>query len=191
LTPEVLNIALHPRAVSVVNKLREVPGSDNAKLSNFRERMNLGIPQRIGLVSVGVGTAEAFGKNRLDAFFAGERRTLALTPFLLLAVAPIGQILIAMDSLEAHESVHLQRRAMASRPAGVRTRAARIVNFASVTTSGHAKFPQPQKWIFKGGVRVDRLQEGKRKATARKAVRRQLVPLIHQGQRSPTIASVP
>jgi hypothetical protein len=41
------------------------------------------------------------------------------------------------------------------------------------------------------GVLVDRLQEGKRIASARKAIRRWIVPLNHQEQRSPTIASVP
>ena len=38
---------------------------------------------------------------------------------------------------------------------------------------------------------MDRLQEGKRIASARKAIRRWIVPLNHQEQRSPTIASVP
>src|ERR1700685_749946 len=41
------------------------------------------------------------------------------------------------------------------------------------------------------GVLVDRVQEGKRIASARKAIRRWIVPLNHQEQRSPTIASVP
>jgi hypothetical protein len=104
--------------------------------------MNLGIPQRVSLVAIDVGAADALSKNLLDAFFASQRRTLAVTALLLLAVEPISLILVPVESLKAHLSIHRRGRTTPSSTARTKTRTARIVDLVSVKASGHGKAPQ-------------------------------------------------
>ena len=83
--------------IAVVSKFGQVVRGYEAEFANFRESMNLRISQRILFVPLRVLGSCALGKDRLDAFLAGQRRTLSARTLPSVAVESVGPIFLAVD----------------------------------------------------------------------------------------------
>ena len=59
--------------------------------------MNLGISQRIVLVSIRVLGSSALREDCLDAFFTGQRRAFSARTLPFLAVESVGPIFLSVD----------------------------------------------------------------------------------------------
>ena len=72
---EVADIFLHSLGVPLVLMLRKIVRSDDAKLADFRERMNFRVPQQIGAITdvVRARSIASFGAGRM--LFAGLGRS--------------------------------------------------------------------------------------------------------------------
>ena len=97
LTGHAFQIVLHPGMVAVVSELGQVVRSYDAELASFRERMNLGIPQRIVFVPVRVLASCTLRKDSFDAFLASQRRAFCARVLPLLAVELVGPVFLSVD----------------------------------------------------------------------------------------------
>jgi len=95
--------------VAVVSELGQVVRSYDAELASFRERMNLGIPQRIVFVPVRVLASCTLRKNSFDAFLASQRRAFCARALPLLAVELVGPVFLSVDVVKTGPSVPVGR----------------------------------------------------------------------------------
>ena len=109
-------IVLDTGSVSIVGKLHQVVHGDNAKLTDLRKQVNLGIAQGILPFSVGIPGSESVCQDYLDPFFTGRLRPFFVRTVPGFPIQFVGTFLFAANVLAPEPLVRIGRRAATDFP---------------------------------------------------------------------------